>query len=241
MRLVYPPAAAAALREPSTTHEDEIPVERSNTAHDQASMRESECKDFREVPKSAGSGKRHRRVRGASRRQLALVHAEGATGIQRGNARYCAGCGSTIEKLAALVPRPRFNLVRYHGVLAPAAEWRPYVVPSAVPSAALPDSLGHPGCLAKSAGTVDLLPEVGCSARQHTPSRPRNYSWAELLHRVFSIDVLECPKCSGRMRILAAINPPEAIRKILDCLGIPSRAPPIAAASRADDGGLQVS
>ena len=69
----------------------------------------------------------------------------------------------------------------------------------------------------------------------------RNYSWAELLHRVFSVDVLECPKCSGRMRILAAINPPEAIRKILDCLGIPSRAPPIAAASRADDGGLEVS
>ena len=29
-----------------------------------------------------------------------------------------------------------------------------------------------------------------------------------------SLDVLECPKCSGRMRILA-INPPEAIRKIL--------------------------
>jgi len=31
------------------------------------------------------------------------------------------------------------------------------------------------------------------------------------------------------------------LRKILDCLGIPSRAPPIAAASRADDGGLEVS
>src|SRR5437667_7018419 len=122
-------------------------------------------------------------------------------------------------------------------LLAPAAKWRPYVVPST----ALPDSPGHPGCRPKSAGTVDLLPEVGCSARQRTPSRPRNYSWAELLHPVFSVDVLECPKCSGRMRILAAINPPAAIRKILDCLGIPSRAPPIAAASRADDGGLEVS
>jgi len=30
------------------------------------------------------------------------------------------------------------------------------------------------------------------------------------------------------MRILAAINPPETIRKILDCLGLPSRPPPIA-------------
>jgi hypothetical protein len=36
------------------------------------------------------------------------------------------------------------------------------------------------------------------------------------------------------MRILAAINPPEAIQKILDCLGLPTRPPPIAAASTVD-------
>ena len=35
------------------------------------------------------------------------------------------------------------------------------------------------------------------------------------------------------MRILAAINPPEAIHRILDCLGLPTRPPPIAAASTA--------
>ena len=32
------------------------------------------------------------------------------------------------------------------------------------------------------------------------------------------------------MRILCAVNPPEAIRKILACLGMPIRAPPIAPA-----------
>jgi hypothetical protein len=32
------------------------------------------------------------------------------------------------------------------------------------------------------------------------------------------------------MRVLAAIHPPEAIRKILDFLDLPSRAPPIAPA-----------
>jgi hypothetical protein len=30
--------------------------------------------------------------------------------------------GELVEKLAALVPPPRFNLVRYHGILAPSAE-----------------------------------------------------------------------------------------------------------------------
>jgi hypothetical protein len=34
----------------------------------------------------------------------------------------------------------------------------------------------------------------------------------------------------GKMCILCAIHPPKAIRKILDCLGIPSRPPPISPA-----------
>jgi len=32
------------------------------------------------------------------------------------------------------------------------------------------------------------------------------------------------------MRVLCAVHPPDAIRKILDCLGLPSRPPPIAQA-----------
>ena len=48
---------------------------------------------------------------------------------------------------------------------------------------------------------------------------------AVLLKRVFMADALTCPKCQGRMKILAAITKPEAIRKILDHLGIASEAP----------------
>ena len=44
-----------------------------------------------------------------------------------------------IERLAALVPRPRVHLVTYHGVLAPASAWRDMIVPS---SPALPDEPG---------------------------------------------------------------------------------------------------
>lgn len=35
-----------------------------------------------------------------------------------------------MEKLVALIPRPRTHLVRYHGILGPAAEDRDKVVPS---------------------------------------------------------------------------------------------------------------
>jgi hypothetical protein len=126
-----------------------------------------------------------------------------------------------VEKLAALVPPPMFNLVRYHGIFAPAARWRPFVVPFG-PEAT--DSVHHSGC---GAGTQLHHPE---SSQKPRRCHQRNYAWAELMKRVFELDVLECRRCGGRMRILAAIHSSEAIRKILECLGLPSRPPPIASA-----------
>ena len=54
--------------------------------------------------------------------------------------------------------------------------------------------------------------------------------WAELMRRVFAVDVLECPACGDRMRILAAIHDPTAVQAILECLDLPSRPPPTAPA-----------
>ncbi|MDB4433440.1 hypothetical protein N9166_01750 [bacterium] len=62
------------------------------------------------------------------------------------------------------------------------------------------------------------------------PPRERRLSWSELLCRVFAIDTFRCDRCGGRMRILTAIDQPEVIRAILDCLGLNSRAPPLTAA-----------
>ncbi len=60
--------------------------------------------------------------------------------------------------------------------------------------------------------------------------RPRRLAWPELLRRVFAVDVLECPRCGGRMRLLAAIQPPDVTQAILDCLEVPGRVPPTAPA-----------
>ena len=48
------------------------------------------------------------------------------------------------------------------------------------------------------------------------------------MRRVFALDVLECAHCRGRLRILAAIHPPQTTRVILEHLGLPARAPPVA-------------
>ena len=126
-----------------------------------------------------------------------------------------------IEKLAALVPAPRAHLARYHGVLAPAAKWRASVVAAAV------------GPVAASSDAPDAVEASIPAAKEPKPAstgHPRNYAWAELMRRVFELDVLACDHCGGRMRIIASIHPPDTTRKILDCLGLPSRSPPVAPA-----------
>jgi hypothetical protein len=125
-----------------------------------------------------------------------------------------------VERLAALVHPPRFHTVRYHGILAPGASCRDRVVP-------------RPGQLEDVES--QRLSKAGC-AHGHPceerarpfPDRERRLTWAELMQRVFAVDVLECPRCRGRLRILAVITSLKAIRAILDCLagGRNSRSPP---------------
>jgi hypothetical protein len=43
-------------------------------------------------------------------------------------------------------------------------------------------------------------------------------SWARLLKRVFEIDLEHCPQCGGLLKIIAAIEDPPVIAKILVCL-----------------------
>src|ERR1700745_477815 len=63
---------------------------------------------------------------------------------------------------------------------------------------------------------------------------PAGMSWARLLKRVFDIDVEHCPNCGGALKIIAAIEDPPVIIKILSHLGLPTRAPPRAPARPVD-------
>jgi hypothetical protein len=110
-----------------------------------------------------------------------------------------------MQRLAALVPRPRLHLIRFHGVLAPNAKLRPEIVPSA-PGNATNTAAGH--------------------RNTAHPSGPARISWARLLKRVFDIDMEHCPQCSGSLKIIAAIEHPPVIAKLLTPLGLPARAPP---------------
>jgi len=49
---------------------------------------------------------------------------------------------------------------------------------------------------------------------------PRRWRWAKLLQRVFAVDALACPNCGGRMRLIATIEDPRVVRRILTHLGL---------------------
>jgi len=111
-----------------------------------------------------------------------------------------------LERLVALIPRPRVHLVNYHGILAPAASWRSQIVPQPEPE---PDPVTQP-----------------TRARRRRTPRRRRHSWAELLKRVFDIDAWACP-CGGRRSIIALIRDPFSVRRFLTHLGLPAEPPRI--------------
>jgi hypothetical protein len=117
-----------------------------------------------------------------------------------------------LGRLAVLVPRPRINLLLYHGVLAPRAAWRSAVVPRPAPAAG------------REAGGPEADTNEA-DAQETARRRARGQSWAALMRRTFGIDVLACPRCGGRLRLIALIEQAAVIDRILRHLGLPAEIP----------------
>ena len=113
-----------------------------------------------------------------------------------------------MQRLAALVPRPRLHLIRFHGVLAPNAKLRSQVVPTPPQQA----TTGEGDC-------------------EHEHSKPLRMTWARLLKRVFDIDIEQC-QCGGKLKLIAVIEEPAVIEKILTHLGLSPQPPPRSPARR---------
>ena len=129
--------------------------------------------------------------------------------------------GARLQRLAALVLRPRLHLIRYHGVLAPNAKLRAQVVPQGPP--------------AQAPAATEAAAAAECEV-EPVQARPHRISWARLLKRIFDIDMQHCPHCgAGELKIIAAILERPVIEKILSHLGLDPQPPP---KGRAREAGL---
>lgn len=123
-----------------------------------------------------------------------------------------------IARLAALVPKPRVNLTRFHGVFAPNSKHRIHVTPAK-----------------RGRGRKEQKPQAW--DEKTLAERHASMTWMQRLKRVFNIDIEVCEKCKGPVKIIACIEDPAVIEKILKHLKEkavtdkmaqrpPSRAPP---------------
>ena len=156
-----------------------------------------------------------------------------------------------IDRLVPLIPPPRAHQLRYHGILAPCASRRDWVVPATAPVPSVEASasagprgtqttLGEATIGVENAGAriercptalTGAAPDVDPHGLPPNCATRRRYRWAELLQRVFEIDALRCPRCGSTLRLIAAIEDPAVARRILECLKLPARSPPVEPAS----------
>jgi len=94
-----------------------------------------------------------------------------------------------ISKLAALVPSPRINLTRFHGVFAPNSQYRSRII---IQKSTQP--------LAEKATATEI-------------KNAKAMTWAARLKRAFNIDI---KKCEGPVKVIACIDNPIVIKQILD-------------------------
>jgi len=105
-----------------------------------------------------------------------------------------------IHAVVQQIPAPRQHMARYYGAYSNRKR-------KAIESAGKEEegvTLGGSGC-----GQGADAPEGEDAYR-----RPRA-SWARLLHRIFEIDPLLCPKCGTEMKVVSVITEPEVVDKIL--------------------------
>ena len=81
--------------------------------------------------------------------------------------------------LAALVPKPRVNLTRFHGVFSPNSRLRKYVVP--------------------------IKPVDDLQQDDQPPTKACSMTWAQRFKCVFAIEIEKCEKCGGDTTLLTPV------------------------------------
>ena len=100
-----------------------------------------------------------------------------------------------IARLVALIPPPRMNMIRYHGVFAPNFKNRSKIVPAKKIQ------------IEKTTESI-ISPKI----------KSERLRWAEMLKKTFQVDVTVCPKCNGRLEQIAVIKSRTAAMAILKSL-----------------------
>ena len=116
-----------------------------------------------------------------------------------------------IARLAALIPRPRTHLTRYHGVFAPNFKHRRRrIIPIPIPN----PNPAHQ------------------TTREPHASRRTPMTWMQRLNRVFHIDIEHCGVCGATLWVIACIATPLKCRSRSDLAWSSKESSPISPRAR---------
>ena len=135
-----------------------------------------------------------------------------------------------LARIAALLPPPRFPLLRFAGVLASRSSWRSAVVAMrpalrSANGAELSPTNTKKAKKKKASGGGATTMASPSGETPPSPSGPRTrrfdaagivnpcyarIDWATLLRRIYLDDVLTCP-CGGRRYVVDEVNQPDAM------------------------------
>jgi hypothetical protein len=127
-----------------------------------------------------------------------------------------------LDALTAPIPPPRLHRHHYHGVLAPHAELRARVTALGRQTLVVGEDTATIACPA-------AVPEAEPRAETDKPLASR-YRWAVLIARIYEVGPLVCPHCGTQMASIAFVTEPAQVSRVLDHIGEPARAPPVAPA-----------
>lgn len=83
-----------------------------------------------------------------------------------------------------------------------------------------------------STSSVRPAPDAALTRAARPAGSTHAWTWAALMRRALALDVLACPRCGGRLRVVATIQDPAVVRTILAHLKLapgpdpPGPAPP---------------
>ena len=119
-----------------------------------------------------------------------------------------------VDQLVAHLPPRRVQLVRRYGVYAGKVRKHWQERPNIYCLAPKSWQKGHPS---QSQIVQAKAPENEEAVQVPDAwSKLRKQSWARLLQKVYEVDPFVCPKCQGTMSVVAIIEDPKELTKIID-------------------------
>ena len=174
-----------------------------------------------------------RAVRGANDQRISLkkIHYEPFKGRVLFHTTYSEYFKQNLHIFDALdfladltqhIPPKRLQLIRRYGLYASRTKGRWEEMPWVAERA--PD--GWKATHRSSAGNDDLGFEPPSDENGEVGANARKRAWARLLAKIYEVDPFVCPKCGAEMKVIAVIEDPDDLRRILRDLVKVGRSPP---------------